>query len=83
MNTDVCCRGIQLKKITMQHNDSDGAFTVEEFCRRFGVGRTAVYEEIKGGRLTARKRGSRTLIARDEARRWFHNLPIFENQAVL
>jgi excisionase family DNA binding protein len=55
--------------------DADGAFRIEEFCRRFSVGRTTVYEEINAGRLVAKKRGSRVLIGRAEARRWFLSLP--------
>ena len=56
-------------------HDADGAFRVEEFCHRFGVGRTTVYEEINAGRLIAKKSGTRILIDRAEARRWFSNLP--------
>jgi len=59
-------------------DEIDGALTVEEFCRSYRVGRTVAYEEIGAGRLIARKRGSRTLIARDEARRWFRSLPPIE-----
>lgn len=62
---------------TTEH-DTDGAFQIEEFCRRFGVGRTTAYEEINAGRLVAKKRGARVLIERSEARRWFSNLPKFE-----
>jgi len=58
----------------------DGAFTLEEFCRRLAVGRTAAYEEINSGRLAARKRGTKTLIARSAARQWFADLPRFEPQ---
>ena len=54
-----------------------GALTLDEFCRCYRVGRTTAYEEINAGRLTARKRGSRTLIAREEALRWFRSLPPF------
>ena len=53
----------------------DGALTIAEFCARYGLGRTAAYEEINGGRLEARKRGNRTLIPRTAARRWLKNLP--------
>jgi excisionase family DNA binding protein len=56
----------------------DGAFTLEEFCKRYGVGRTAAYEEINSGRLEARKRGTKTLIARSAARQWLAGLPRFE-----
>ena len=58
----------------------DGAFTLDEFSRRYGIGRTAVYEEINSGRLEARKRGTKTLIARSAARQWFANLPHFGSQ---
>jgi excisionase family DNA binding protein len=68
---------------TAPTGNADGALTVEEFCRCFSVGRTTVYEEINSGRLVARKRGSRTLIARDEARRWFHSLPPVERVAAV
>jgi excisionase family DNA binding protein len=54
------------------------AFTIEEFCRCFGVGRTKVYEEIKLGRLRARKIGRRTIIATDDAEVWFRRLPLMK-----
>jgi hypothetical protein len=56
-------------------NDDDGAFTVKEFCERYGIGHTALYEELKAGRLVAKKRGARTLIPRTNAREWFNALP--------
>jgi hypothetical protein len=56
-------------------NDADGAFTIDEFCRRYGIGRTAFYEEVNSNRLVPKKRGTRTLIPRDEARRWLNSLP--------
>jgi excisionase family DNA binding protein len=52
------------------------AFGVEEFCRRYGVGRTTAYAEIKAGRLPRRKIGRRSLIAEDDAEAWLHALPI-------
>ena len=51
------------------------AFSIEEFCRRFGVGRTKVYEELKLGRLRARKIGRRTIITADDAEGWLQRLP--------
>ena len=59
----------------------DGAFSIEEFCVWAGIGRSAVYEEINDGRLDARKRGSRTLIPREAARRWLENLPLLKSRA--
>jgi excisionase family DNA binding protein len=52
------------------------AFCVEEFCRRYGVGRTTAYAEMKAGRLPRRKIGRRSLIAEDDAEAWLHALPI-------
>jgi excisionase family DNA binding protein len=46
-----------------------------QFCRRYGVGRTKAYEEIKRGRLRARKIGRRTVIAVDDAEAWLQRLP--------
>jgi len=42
------------------------AFSIEEFCLRYGVGRQLAYDEIKAGRLVAVKAGGsrRTLIRR-------------------
>jgi hypothetical protein len=52
-----------------------GGFSVDAFCAWAGIGRTAVYAEIKRGRLTVRKFGKRTIVPITEARRWFEALP--------
>jgi len=59
-------------------DDNDGAFTVDSFCRKYGIGRTSFYEEVAAGRLKAKKRGTRTMIECAEARRWFADLPSFK-----
>ena len=51
------------------------AFSIEQFCQRYGVGRTKAYEEIKLGRLKARKIGRRTVILEDDAKVWLRRLP--------
>lgn len=56
-------------------NKDKAALSVAEFCAAFSIGRTAVYEEMKAGRLQARKCGRRTLIPRSEAERWLASLP--------
>ncbi len=63
--------------INIQANDDAprGAFSVREFCQWAGIGRTAFYEELKSGRLCAKKFGKRTLIPIPEARRWLEGLP--------
>jgi excisionase family DNA binding protein len=52
-------------------NRQYNAFSVKEFCRRNGLGRTTVYNEIKEGRLRPKKVGRRTLISHEEEQRWF------------
>lgn len=52
-----------------------GAFSVNDFCQWAGIGRTALYAEMKTGRLNARKLGRRTIIPKTEAERWLAALP--------
>lgn len=53
-----------------------GAFSILDFCRWASIGRTAAYEELKSGRLAARKCGRRTIIPMSEAQRWLAALPV-------
>ncbi len=59
-----------------------GVFSVNDFCQWAGIGRTAVYAELKAGRLTARKFGRRTIIPVSEAERWLDSLPAIQGRAV-
>ena len=52
-----------------------GVFSVSDFCQWAGIGRTAVYAEMKAGRLSAKKFGRRTIIPKSEAERWLASLP--------
>lgn len=52
-----------------------GGLSVEEAARFLGIGRSLVFEEIKAGRLVARKAGRRTIIAFDDAVAYLHSLP--------
>jgi excisionase family DNA binding protein len=54
------------------------AMSIEEFCERYGPGRTKVYEELKSGRLRGRKIGKRTIIVEDDAEDWLRRLPAIE-----
>jgi len=51
------------------------AMSVEEFCCRYGVGKTLAYELLDAGKLKAKKCGRRTLILPASAEEWFRNLP--------
>jgi hypothetical protein len=52
------------------------AFSVEEFATAYHIGRSSVFEEIKSGRLKARKVGNRTIITNQDADDWRQNLPL-------
>ena len=54
------------------------ARSIDQFCQCFAVGRTTAYEQIKMGRLRARKVGKRTIITDDDAEEWLRNLPQVE-----
>lgn len=51
------------------------AYSIEETARITSLGRTALYDEIKAGRLKARKAGRRTVVAADDIRQWLASLP--------
>jgi excisionase family DNA binding protein len=54
------------------------AFKIEEFCRRYPIGRTKAYEEISSGRLRAHKVGRRTIITAEDAEDWLRHLPLMK-----
>jgi excisionase family DNA binding protein len=56
-------------------NVSREVLSVAEACATAGIGRTKIYEAIASGALTARKCGKRTLILRDDLRRFLGSLP--------
>ncbi len=63
------------------HTDVDPApppilsVTIVDACRISGMGRTAIYEAITDGRLSALKAGQRTLIPMDSLRALIASLP--------
>jgi excisionase family DNA binding protein len=54
------------------------AMSIDDFAERYGPGRTKTYEEIRSGRLRARKIGTRTIITEDDAEEWLSRLPVVE-----
>jgi excisionase family DNA binding protein len=51
------------------------AYSIPEACAVASIGRSALYEEIKTGRLRAVKSGRRTIILARDLRSWVENLP--------
>jgi hypothetical protein len=51
------------------------AWSVPDFARIHGIGRTLAFEEIKDGRLTARRVKGRTIITDEDAAAWRASLP--------
>lgn len=56
------------------------SFTIADVTRETGTSRTTIYEEIKAGRLQARKLGRRTLILAEDYERWLTSLPPLEKR---
>ncbi len=52
------------------------AHTIEGSALQAKCGRTTIYEEIRRGRLKARKIGRRTIILDEDLRRWLGTLPV-------
>jgi excisionase family DNA binding protein len=58
------------------------AISIEDVTKASGLGRSKVYEEIRDGRLLARKVGKRTLILMADLKAWLEAFPpITPNQA--
>jgi len=60
-----------------QMHPAPGALSIDEFAAKFSICRVSVYRELNEGRLQAKRIGRRTVIARDEADRWFASLPAY------
>ena len=50
-------------------------------AKRLGISRSALYLELRDGRLKARKSGGRTLVSREAQREWLESLPAWSNVA--
>jgi excisionase family DNA binding protein len=55
--------------------DEKLAWSVDEAAQIFGIGRSAIYEEIRSGRLRARKVGARTIILKEDGLAFLRSLP--------
>ncbi len=66
----------EISQREQQRRDRQRATSIDQFCTRYGIGRTTIYKEIKAGRLRARKCGKRTIIADEDGEDWLRGLPI-------
>ena len=67
-----------VKKLAIDpHKD---AFSVEEFCRRYGIGHQAAYDQLNGKHLVGHKPPGcdRTLIRHADAEHWIEQSPLYE-----
>ncbi|HEV2517904.1 MAG TPA: DNA-binding protein [Devosia sp.] len=53
------------------------AYQLPDFLKIAGIGRTKAYEEIRAGRLKARKSGNRTIVLAADAQAYLDSLPTF------
>jgi excisionase family DNA binding protein len=54
------------------------AFAVSEFCERYGICRETFYQEVRRGRLRARKLGAKTIVLKTDADAWVATMPPLE-----
>ena len=66
----------KISEAERQRRARQQAMSIEEFCNRYGIGRTTAYAEIKEGRLRARKCGRRTIITDGDGDEWLQHLPV-------
>lgn len=52
------------------------AYLLSEFCDEYRCTRTRAYEEMKAGRLKARKAGRTVIITGEDAEAWLQSLPM-------
>jgi hypothetical protein len=66
--------------VMMEPAIEPAAYDLREFCRVHSIGKTYAYQQIREGRLVARKAGKKTLIMREAAIAWRANLPTIRPQ---
>jgi excisionase family DNA binding protein len=64
--------------LAMSQNPKRLGYSIDEFCADLGIGRTKAYEEIKAGRLKARKLGRRTIVLHKDREAYADALPEME-----
>jgi len=57
------------------------AYSVNEFCDIYAIGRSLAYELIAAGAIKAHKLGAKTVIFHDDAEEWLRTLPAIKPSA--
>jgi excisionase family DNA binding protein len=65
----------RISKSEQQRRARQRALSIAQFSENYGIGRTKTYQEVKSGRLRARKVGRRTIITEEDAEAWLTRLP--------
>jgi Helix-turn-helix domain len=60
----------------MDTTTNDRALWLDEFCKAYKCSRADAYKQIDAGLLIARKRGTRTIILKEDADAWLRALPV-------
>jgi excisionase family DNA binding protein len=60
----------------METSDKPISFDIITAAKFCGVGRSTLYEEIRSGRLKARKCGAKTLLLRRDLEAFVESLPV-------
>ena len=68
---------------TRQPEPNKPAFSIDQFCERWEIGRTKVYEEIRAGRLRVMKIGKLTRITPEAEAAWQSQLEEQSAEAAL
>jgi hypothetical protein len=64
----------------MELQPTASAMRPKAFMKRFGIGETKFYDELKSGRLVAKKAGGVLLVTEAAAQAWLNSLPDYRPQ---
>ena len=62
----------------MEDTKAPRLYSVKAFLRDYSISRAKLYEEIKRGKIRARKIGRKTVIAREDAEAWLSASPVLD-----
>lgn len=61
------------------HNDAPPlAYDIRGLMKATGRGRTGIFDDIKAGRLKARKTAGKITVLYEDARAWLQSLPVHD-----